>query len=146
MPLRIQLKPYEKFILNGVVLQNEHRASTLIVHSEAAFLREKDILAEEMATTPARRIYFALQCLFLFPAKHEVYLPMLGGLLAEFAAAAPSTLPILQKIEQEIAAERLYHALKAAKQLIANEEETLNSACVAGMHGGAVADPRNETA
>jgi flagellar biosynthesis repressor protein FlbT len=128
MPLTINLKPGEKLIVNGVVLQNSHHAAKLVVHNEAALLREKDIITEEAAITPARRIYFTVQCLYLFPGKGEVYLPLIHRFLREFAAAAPSTLPLLQKIEQELAADQLYPALKTARQLIAKEQEILNGA------------------
>ena len=138
MPLTINLKPGEKLILNGVVLQNAHHAAKLIVHNEAALLREKDIITEEGATTPARRIYFTVQCLYLFPAKNAIYLPIIHSFLAEFAAAAPSTLPILRKIEQEIAEARLYPALKTAKQLIATEQEILNGVTRTRIREGAV--------
>jgi flagellar protein FlbT len=126
MPLTINLKPGEKLIVNGVVLQNAQHAAKLVVHNEAALLREKDIITEEAAKTPAGRIYFSVQCLYLFPAKSAVYLPIIHRFLGDFAEAAPSTLPLLQKIEQEIAAGQLYKALKIGKQLIAKEQEILN--------------------
>ena len=126
MPLTINLKPGEKLIVNGVVMQNSHHAAKLLVHNEAALLREKDIITEEAANTPARRIYFAVQCLYLFPDKSAVYLPIIHRFLREFSEAAPSTLPLLEKIEQEVAAGALYQALKAGKQLIAKEQEILN--------------------
>jgi flagellar biosynthesis repressor protein FlbT len=128
MPLTINLKPGEKLIVNGVVLQNAHHAARLIVHNEAALLREKDIITEEAATTPARRIYFTVQCLYLFPGKSALYLPIIHRFFAEFSVAAPSTLPLLRKIEQELADGHLYAALKTAKQLIAKEQEILNGA------------------
>jgi flagellar protein FlbT len=126
MPLTINLKPGEKLIVNGVVMQNANHAAKLLVHNEAALLREKDIITEEAANTPARRIYFAVQCLYLFPDKSAVYLPIIHRFLREFSEAAPSTLPLLQKIEQDIAAGALYAALKSGKQLIAKEQEILN--------------------
>lgn len=128
MPLTINLKPGEKLIVNGVVLQNAHHAARLVVHNEAALLREKDIITEEAATTPARRIYFTVQCLYLFPGKSALYLPIIHRFLAEFSEAAPSTLPLLHKIEQELAADQLYAALRTAKQLIVKEQEILNGA------------------
>ena len=126
MPLTINLKPGEKLIVNGVVLQNAHHAAKLVVHNEAALLREKDIIAEEAANTPARRIYFAIQCQYLFPAKADHYLPLIHRFLREFGEAAPSTLPLVQKAEEDVAAGHLYHALKTAKQLIAREQEILH--------------------
>jgi flagellar protein FlbT len=133
MPLTINLKPGEKLIVNGVVLQNAQHAAKLVVLNEAALLREKDILSEDAATTPARRIYFAIQCLYLFPGKSGIYLPIIHGFLREFAEAAPSTLALLRKIEQEVAAGQLYPALKSAKQLIAKEQEILNGFTATGI-------------
>jgi flagellar protein FlbT len=126
MPLTINLKPGEKLIVNGVVLQNAHHVAKLLVHNEAALLREKDILAEEAANTPARRIYFAIQCQYLFPDKRDHYRPLVQRFLGEFAEAAPSTLPLVNKAGQEVADGHLYQALKTAKQLIAREQEILN--------------------
>lgn len=127
MPLSINLKPGEKLIVNGVVIQNaHHQATKLLVHNEAALLREKDIMAEEAANTPARRIYFTVQCQYLFPEKSAFYLPLIHRFLREFSEAAPSTIALVQKMEQEVAGKQFYPALKTAKALIAKEQEILN--------------------
>ena len=126
MPLTINLKPGEKLIVNGVVLQNAHHAAKLLVHNEAALLREKDIITEEGANSPARRIYFSVQCQYLFPDKSAFYLPNIQRFLKEFGEAAPSTLPLVRKIEHEVAANQMYQALKTTKQLIAKEQEILD--------------------
>ncbi len=133
MPLTINLKPGEKLIVNGVVLQNTQHAAKLVVHNEAALLRQKDILAEEAANTPARRVYFAIQCLYLFPDKSLIYLPLIHHFLQEFGEAAPSTLPITGKIAGEVEARHLYQALKTAKQLIAKEQEILDGVSGKGL-------------
>jgi flagellar biosynthesis repressor protein FlbT len=134
MPLSINLKPGEKLIVNGVVLQNgHHQATKLLVHNEAALLREKDILTEETANTPARRIYFAAQCQYLFPEKAAFYLPLIHRFLREFSEAAPSTIALVQKMEQEVAERQFYQALKTAKALIAKEQEILNGFTSTGI-------------
>jgi flagellar biosynthesis repressor protein FlbT len=133
MPLTINLKPGEKLIVNGVVIQNAQHAAKLIIHNEAALLRQKDIIAEEAADTPARRIYFAIQCQYLFPDKSAVYLPLIHRFLEEFAEAAPSTLPIVRKIAAEVGDSQFYQALKTAKQLIAKEQEIVNGATGKGI-------------
>jgi flagellar biosynthesis repressor protein FlbT len=89
-------------------------------------LREKDIITEEAANSPARRIYFSVQCQYLFPDKSAFYLPNIQRFLKEFGEAAPSALPLVQKIEHEVAANQMYQALKTTKQLIAKEQEILN--------------------
>ena len=44
MPLKLSLKPGEKFVLNGAVVQNGDRRGVLVLQNKASVLREKDIL------------------------------------------------------------------------------------------------------
>jgi flagellar biosynthesis repressor protein FlbT len=126
MPLTINLKPRERLIVNGVVIENSGSAAKLLVHNNAALLREKDIVTEEQATTPARRIYFSIQCEYLFPARSDVFLPIIEKFLAEFETAAPSTAPLIAEIRGLVAEGQFYRALKSAKQLVAREQEIMN--------------------
>ncbi len=126
MPLTINLKPRERLIVNGVVIENSGQAAKFIVHNTAALLREKDILTEAQATSPARRIYFAIQCEYLFPGKEAVFLPVIDEFLRQFAEAAPSTASLVQEIGASVAAGQLYRALKSARQLMMREQEILN--------------------
>jgi flagellar protein FlbT len=127
MPLAINLRPNERLIVNGVVIQNSAASAKLLIHNNAAVLREKDIITEEGANSPARRIYFAIQCKYLFPAKDDTYLPLVHQFIEEFEVAAPSTSGITQEIRRQVGAGQLYQALKTAKQLIAREQEILNA-------------------
>jgi flagellar protein FlbT len=126
MPLTINLKPRERLIVNGVVIENSGQAAKFIVHNTAALLREKDILTEAQATSPARRIYFAIQCEYLFPGKEAVFLPVIDEFLRQFAEAAPSTASLVHDIGASVAAGQLYRALKSARQLMTREQEILN--------------------
>jgi flagellar protein FlbT len=130
MPLTINLKAKERLIVNGAVLENSGAPSKLLIHNTAALLREKDILTEDQASTPARRIYFAVQCEYLFPGKEALFLPIIDKFLREFAAAAPSAASLVREIAEQVGAGEWYRALKAAKQLIAREQEILNDASV----------------
>jgi flagellar protein FlbT len=126
MPLTINLKPKERLIVNGVVIENSSAPSRILIHNTAALLREKDILTEEQATTPARRIYFAIQCEYLFPGKESLFLPIIYEFLRQFAEAAPSAIALVREIGQFVDAGEWYRALKSARQLIAREQEILN--------------------
>jgi len=126
MPLAINLRPNERLIVNGVVLQNSGTAAKLLIHNNASVLREKDIITEADANTPARRIYFAIQCKYLFPKKDATYLPLIYQFIEEFEMAAPSTAALTREIRANVDQGALYHALKSAKQLIAREQEILN--------------------
>jgi len=43
LALKLSLKPGEKFVLNGAVVQNGDRRGVLILQNKASVLREKDI-------------------------------------------------------------------------------------------------------
>jgi flagellar biosynthesis repressor protein FlbT len=126
MPLAINLRPKERLIVNGVVIENSGQPTKLIVHNNAALLREKDILTEEQATTPARRIYFTIQCQYLFPGKEELFLPIIYEFLRQFGEAAPSAAPLVREINQLVDARDWYRALKSAKQLMTREVEIMH--------------------
>jgi flagellar protein FlbT len=133
MPLTINLKPRERLIVNGVVIENSGQVAKILVHNTAALLREKDIITEEQANTPARRIYFAIQCQYLFPAKSDLYLPLIHKFLREFEEAAPSTVELVSDIRQHVDDDQLYRALKSARHLIAREQEILNDLSRKGL-------------
>lgn len=60
--LVLKLKPFEKFLVNGVVMQNGQRATQLRIQSpNAAVLRMRDAIRPEDASTPFTRIYYIAQ-------------------------------------------------------------------------------------
>ncbi|MGH6999955.1 MAG: flagellar biosynthesis repressor FlbT [Stellaceae bacterium] len=122
MPLTINLKPREKLILNGVVIENSGPMAKILIHTIAALLREKDVLPEEKATTPARRIYFAIQCQYLFAGKAEMFLTSIDRQLAEYEQARPQSRALVGEIRRLLAEDQFYRALKTAKLLIQHEE------------------------
>lgn len=128
MPLTIDLKPHEKLFINGAVLANGESRASFQVLNDAALLRERDILTEEKADTPCKRVYFAVQSLYMDPAHTTDYLPVFVRLSRDVRQAAASADPILAEIEDCVAEGRLYPALKAARRLIEYEEELLNHA------------------
>src|ERR1700744_244846 len=65
MPLKLSLKPGEKFVLNGAVLANGDKRTSLVIQNKACVLREKDIMQPEGANTPARRIYLSIMMMYL---------------------------------------------------------------------------------
>ena len=73
MPLKLSLKPGEKFVLNGAVLANGDKRTSLVLQNKACVLREKDIMQPDGATTPARRIYFPIMMMYLAPEDTETY-------------------------------------------------------------------------
>ena len=128
MPLKLSLKPNEKFVLNGAVIQNGDRRVTLVVQNQAAILREKEILQAEDATTPARRIYFPIMMMYLDPNRSEAYYENFVVRMTEFmnAIANPEIMATCLAISKEVMRGAHYKALMHAKKLFAYEEARLS--------------------
>ena len=123
MALKIILKPHEKFIIGGAVITNGDAKSAFIVENEVPLLREKDILTLAAADTPCKRIYFAIQLMYVdeknLPEHHKTY----WELVKAVAEAAPSRKPMLKEISENILNAQYYQALKLTKKLIDYERE-----------------------
>lgn len=126
MALKITLKPYEKFILGGAVIANGESKSTFIIENDVPILRGKDIMTLDSADTPCRKIYFAIQLMYVdgrnIPEHHKIF----WELIKDVAAAAPSRKTMLQEISDHILNDRYYQALKLTKKLIEYEQEIIN--------------------
>ncbi len=125
MPLKLSLRPNEKFIVNGVVVENIGDHANVLIHNQGQVLRSKDILTFEDADTPAKRAYYALQCLYLFPEKQDLYGDAARQFLEEFLAAAPDSATTVRDIAGELGEGKIYQALKSAKKLLDYERELL---------------------
>ena len=65
LALKLSLRPGEKFVLNGAVVQNGDRRASLLLQNKASVLREKDIMQAEDVTSPARHVYFPVMMMYL---------------------------------------------------------------------------------
>jgi flagellar protein FlbT len=127
MPLKVELKPNERIIVGTAVIRNADVRTRFFIEGDAPILREKDILTADSANSPARKIYLAVQLMYLqgdLSSHHRIYFP----LVKDFIAAAPSSLPLIAEINNCILSGDLYKALKVAKKLIAYEEELIGDA------------------
>jgi len=125
LPLLIDLKPGEKVIINGAVLENAGANTKLRVHNESNILRQKEILTDQDVQTPASRVYFCLQCAYIFPDRRDHYLELYNQFLAEYLGACPSAIDIGNEIHADVMAGHYYKALKASRKLLRHESELL---------------------
>jgi flagellar protein FlbT len=127
MALVINLKKDQQVIINGAVIENiSGRTVSLRLKNEAAVLRENDILTAEQAVTPASRVYYTLQCVYLFPQRRAQHLRHFKELIASYGQAAPSAQPIVDGILAAVADQQYYAALKQAQRLIDHEGKVLS--------------------
>ena len=122
----IEIKSGDKLIINGAVIENTGSNTKLLIHNQASILRQKEVMSEEDSITPAARVYFALQCAYIFPHKKTEYLTSFDDYIRQFLDASQSSAPIIGKIMEEVREDRLYRALKAAQDLLKHEKELMD--------------------
>lgn len=129
MPLKLSLKPGEKFVLNGAVVQNGDRRGVLILQNKASVLREKDIMQVEEANTPSRRIYFPVMMMYLDEAGAGRYYDEFVRRLTEFMGVIrnPEILADCVAISKHCMEREYYKALMLCRKLIEYEDERLGN-------------------
>lgn len=127
MALKIEIKPGERIIIGKAVVTNSGQRAHLQIEGESPILREKDIMRPEDANTPCKRIYLSVLMMYLADESEEHY-PIFLDLMKSVQEAAPSTLPYLERISNEILNESFYKALKETRKLVEYETELLENA------------------
>ncbi|WP_028464615.1 MULTISPECIES: flagellar biosynthesis repressor FlbT [Nisaea] len=125
MPLKINVKPGEKFVVNGAVMVAGKKGASLVLQNEATILLGKDIMQEEDATSPAKRIYFTILLMYLDHDDPDQYRGMFLELVESFLEATTfkEVRMTLLNLVQDVNEKRFYRALKTCKALIAYEAE-----------------------
>ena len=126
MPLKIQLKPKERVIINGAVVEGHPDNRTeIVVLNNASVMRQKHILQEGEADTPVKRLYFALQMLYIDEDHRPTYEATFHKYHKDLTDTL--TLPIvttsLVLIDEAVAKGKYYDAMKVARDLIKVEAE-----------------------
>ena len=138
MPLKLSLKPGEKFVLNGAVLTNGDRRVSLVIENKASILRDRDILQADEANTPAKRIYFPVMMLYLDPDQAEGHYEEFVTRMTEFMNAITDreALATCVAISRDVLQGHYYKALIKCRQLFDFEQVRL-SYVPAGISKGA---------
>ncbi len=139
MPLKLSLKPGEKFVLNGAVVQNGDRRGALLLQNKASVLREKDIMQADEAVTPARRIYFPVMMMYLDQSGWESYQDEFLKRLSEFMGAVRNAeiLSDCVNVSRLVMVREYYKALMLCRKLIEYEDERLGNVAPRLSAGGA---------
>jgi flagellar protein FlbT len=131
--LVLELRQGEVMIVNGAPIRFRNKARIELT-AKARFLFGKQIMPPEAADSPARRIYFALQSVYIGSEEDRARaLEEARALVADFKAATGSALARDMLDRALIAAEMddCYQALKLARQIVRQEDAVLGRAPVA---------------
>ncbi|OPY79040.1 MAG: flagellar biosynthesis repressor FlbT [Syntrophorhabdus sp. PtaU1.Bin153] len=129
MALTLSLKPGEKAIIGGAVISNDdERRIRIMVNNNVPVLREKDIIKPERVDTPCKRLYFAIQLMYIDQANLADYHKTYWRDAEDVVKAAPSCFSTIETMGKHIVAGEYYKALKLCKELIDYEKKLLKHA------------------
>jgi len=125
--LVLEIRPGDMMIVNGAALR--FRSKTRVeLTAHARFLFGRQIMPPHDATTPARRIYYALQTAYIGDdAEREAGLQEARLRAEEFKAATTSAMAV-DLLNQAMAcaqADKCYMALRLARRVVQHEDAVL---------------------
>ena len=118
MSLKLRLKPHEKVLIGHAVVRNDDKAAVLHIENNVPILREKDILKEEDATTPERRLYFLIQLMYVDRDDLPRYLELFGEQLMLVLAGNAGMGTELAALMKLVETRDYYNALKMARLIM----------------------------
>jgi flagellar protein FlbT len=128
--LVLELRQGDLMVVNGAPIRFRNRARIELT-AKARFLFGKQLMTPETASSPARRIYFALQTAYIGDEdEREAGLTVARRLISEFQAATTSTLArdLLDRALSAAEADECYQALKLVRRVMRHEDVVLGIA------------------
>jgi flagellar protein FlbT len=124
VPLRVELKPFERIVIGETVLVNSGTRTSFLIDGDAPILRERDTINAESANTPAKRLYVCFQTMYL---KNDIprYRTQYQGFLRALRDANPGDRLTIDAANGHVVAGALYKALKEIRRLVKREDELL---------------------
>jgi len=127
MALKLRLRPRERVVINGCVLQNENRRYTLTIDNFAQIIRGSEIMREDEASTPVRRAYFLIQNMLLDPAGVDECAPAVSTLMAKLyvALGTDEMRDNIMRAMRHVGERDYYKALACVRPVISHEDRVL---------------------
>jgi flagellar protein FlbT len=129
--LILKLTPGERFMVNGVVLENgDHRARICVLTENANVLRLRDAIHPGEVNTPVRRVCYIAQLVLAGEAEAaEGRRQLLSGIeqLSQ-VFTDPDSRARLDQATAALAEQKFYPALKALRGLLAREARLMHYA------------------
>jgi flagellar biosynthesis repressor protein FlbT len=139
MTLKLTLKPYERFIVNGCPMRNSGRRHTIVIEEMADVIREQDLLDQKAAVTPVSKVYFLVQTALTRSDLRDKLRPIIQENLAGLATVfGPPNVGHVFEAANFVSLGDHYKALRALKPVMKHESKLL-----AGLvtEGEALAEP-----
>ena len=119
MALKLTLKPNEKVVINGAVLKNGDRRTTVSIESRADVLRSTDIMQREEANTPLKEVYYLIQTAMIYSHSRDEIVPHVQRRLGQLVPRVSTNLSgLLCEAANHVSGQNYYKALKCVRQVI----------------------------
>ncbi len=128
MALNLTLKPYERIVVNGCMMRNGGRKTSIRIENRADIIRETDLLTPDEAATPVGTAYFLIQSALIYPSDREKLSKAAQRQLARLATSF-STAHVGHVFEAAncVSQEQLFNALRQLRPLMKREAEALTA-------------------
>jgi flagellar protein FlbT len=129
----LELRQGDMMIVNGAPIRFRNRARIELT-ARARFLFGKQLMTPEMANSPARRIYFALQTAYIGDHdERKIGLDLARDLIMDFGEATTSGMvrELLDRALKAAENDQCYQALKLARRVMRHEEVVLGLSPIA---------------
>jgi flagellar protein FlbT len=126
MPLRVELKPFERIIIGESVIINSDARTSFLIDGDTPVLRERDTVTAATADTPAKRLYHCVQTMYLkndVPRYQASYLGILQELRDSLQDSCPGSSELIAAVNHHVSDGALYKALKEIRKLMKREDE-----------------------
>ncbi|MGR3722170.1 flagellar biosynthesis repressor FlbT [Abyssibius alkaniclasticus] len=129
--LVLKLRPGERIMINGVVMENGDRRTRLnVLTADANVLRLRDAIHPDEANTPVRRVCYIAQLVLAGEADAELGTrQLLTGISQLSDVFTDSTSRgLLSAARDYVCSQRIYQALKALRDLLPQEARLMAAA------------------
>jgi len=127
MALRLTLKPNEKIVVNGCVIRNADRRQTLTIENYADVVRGIDLLDDDEAATPVKKVYFFIQSALLRPEIRKDLMPIIQKHLADLVPIFNQQIAgHIFEAANHVSAQNYYKAMRALREVMRYEDELLH--------------------
>ncbi len=124
MPLKIRIKPEQKFFAGGAVLKNVGtKPADLLVLSDSPVLREGYMMnIDRSEESDAATVYFLLQMIYLFKGKGQPLDNLVIDTIDKFSAIYPHLADNVNAIIALLRAGENFKALRLGHELLSDHE------------------------
>lgn len=137
MALNLTLKPFERIVVNGCMMRNGGRKSTIRIENRADIIRETDLLRDNCPATPVNTAYFLIQSALIYPEQREKLSKVAQKKLAALATAfGPAHLGHVFDAANSVSQGDYFAALRHLRPLMRREAEALNLPDTEWIGGG----------